>query len=76
MFSTTGVADELEAVLAHELARVKNRDVAVMTVVYPLPTLTYVVATVRTPSSGRCSSRSAVFGPATTTLARSPQSRS
>ncbi|KTG10316.1 peptidase M48 Ste24p [Haloprofundus marisrubri] len=36
--------DELDAVLAHELAHIKNRDVTVMTVAYLLPTLTYVVA--------------------------------
>lgn len=36
--------DELEAVLAHELAHVKNRDVAVMTLAFFLPTLTYFVA--------------------------------
>lgn len=37
--------DELEAVLAHEIAHVKNRDATVMTVAYLLPTLTYLVAT-------------------------------
>lgn len=37
--------DELEAVLAHELAHVKNRDTTVMTIAYLLPTLTYLVAT-------------------------------
>ncbi|USZ66665.1 M48 family metalloprotease [Halorussus salilacus] len=36
--------EELAAVLAHELAHVKNRDVAVMTLAYFLPTLTYFVA--------------------------------
>jgi heat shock protein HtpX len=35
---------ELDAVLAHELAHVKNRDVAVMSVAYLLPSFTYVVA--------------------------------
>ncbi|WP_152042351.1 M48 family metalloprotease [Salinigranum salinum] len=35
---------EREAVLAHELAHVKNRDVTVMTFAYFLPTLTYTVA--------------------------------
>jgi heat shock protein HtpX len=38
--------DELDAVLAHELAHVKNRDVAVMSLSYFLPSLTYVVAIV------------------------------
>ncbi|WP_435181580.1 M48 family metalloprotease [Halorussus sp. AFM4] len=46
---TTGLldrldAEELEAVLAHELAHVKNRDVTVMTLAFFLPTLTYFVA--------------------------------
>jgi len=46
---TTGLLDtlddaELEAVLAHELAHVKNRDVSVMTLAYFLPSLTYFVA--------------------------------
>ena len=36
--------DELDAVIAHELAHVKNRDVAVMSLSYVLPSLTYVVA--------------------------------
>ncbi|HKL28448.1 MAG TPA: M48 family metalloprotease [Natrialbaceae archaeon] len=36
--------DELDAVLAHELAHVKNRDVAVMSLAYLLPSFTYVVA--------------------------------
>jgi heat shock protein HtpX len=47
---TTGLLDTLDederdAVLAHELAHVKNRDVSVMTLAYFLPSLTYVVAT-------------------------------
>ncbi|PSP33125.1 peptidase M48 Ste24p [Halobacteriales archaeon QH_10_67_22] len=37
-------ADELDAVLAHELAHVKNRDVTVMSMSYFLPSLTYLVA--------------------------------
>ncbi|WP_244605197.1 M48 family metalloprotease [Halorussus halobius] len=46
---TEGLVDrlddaQLEAVLAHELAHVKNRDVAVMTLAYFLPSLTYFVA--------------------------------
>ena len=46
---TRGLLDALdererEAVLAHELAHVKNRDVTVMTFAYFLPTLTYMVA--------------------------------
>ena len=36
--------DELDAVLAHELAHVKNRDGAIMTAAYLLPSLTYAVA--------------------------------
>ncbi|WP_210409002.1 M48 family metalloprotease [Halorhabdus rudnickae] len=36
--------DELDAVLAHELAHVKNHDVTVMSLSYVLPSLTYVVA--------------------------------
>jgi len=36
--------DELDAVLAHEIAHVRNRDVAVMSLSYFLPSLTYVVA--------------------------------
>jgi heat shock protein HtpX len=36
--------DELAAVLAHELAHVKNRDAAVMTTAYVLPTVTYALA--------------------------------
>ncbi|MCU4719329.1 M48 family metalloprotease [Halapricum hydrolyticum] len=35
---------ELDAVLAHELAHVKNRDVSVMSLAYFLPSLTYLVA--------------------------------
>ncbi|MFB6162899.1 MAG: M48 family metalloprotease [Halococcoides sp.] len=38
--------DELDAVLAHELAHVKNRDVAVMSLAYVVPTITYLVAIV------------------------------
>ncbi|WP_290814803.1 M48 family metalloprotease [Halovivax sp.] len=37
--------DELAAVLAHEIAHLKNGDVTVMTIAYLLPTLTYLVAT-------------------------------
>ncbi|QPV63866.1 M48 family metalloprotease [Halosimplex litoreum] len=36
--------DELDAVLAHEIAHVRNRDVAVMSLSYFLPSLTYFVA--------------------------------
>lgn len=36
--------DELDAVLAHELAHIHNRDATVMSVAYLLPTLTYLVA--------------------------------
>lgn len=36
--------DELDAVIAHELAHVKNRGVAVMSLAYFLPSLTYIVA--------------------------------
>ncbi len=36
--------DELEAVLAHEIAHLKNRDATVMTVAWLLPTLTYYLA--------------------------------
>lgn len=47
---TTGLGEtladaEIEAVLAHELAHVRNRDVAVMTVASLVPTLTYFLAT-------------------------------
>jgi len=38
--------DELDAVLAHELAHVKNRDVTVMSLSYFLPSLTYGMAIV------------------------------
>lgn len=46
---TTGLLDllepeELDAVLAHELAHVRNRDVSVMTMAYFLPSLAYLVA--------------------------------
>jgi len=36
--------DELDAVLAHELAHIHNRDAAVMSIAYLLPTFTYVVS--------------------------------
>lgn len=36
--------DELEAVLAHELAHLKNRDANLMTVAWLLPTITYYLA--------------------------------
>jgi heat shock protein HtpX len=46
---TTGLldtldGDELDAVLAHELAHVRNRDATVMSIAYLLPTLTYLVS--------------------------------
>jgi len=46
---TTGLldlldAEERDAVLAHELAHVRNRDVGVMTLAYFLPSLAYLVA--------------------------------
>lgn len=46
---TTGLletldGDELDAVLAHEIAHVANRDATVMTVAWLLPTVTYYVA--------------------------------
>ncbi len=46
---TTGLlealeGDELDAVLAHEIAHVANRDATVMTVAWLLPTITYYVA--------------------------------
>lgn len=46
---TTGLldtldGDELDAVLAHELAHVHNRDATVMSIAYLLPTLTYLVS--------------------------------
>ncbi|MDR5671868.1 M48 family metalloprotease [Halalkaliarchaeum sp. AArc-GB] len=46
---TTGLLDrldgeELEAVLAHEIAHLKNRDATVMTVAWFLPTVTYYLA--------------------------------
>lgn len=37
--------DELDAVLAHELAHVRNRDAVVMSIAYLLPTFTFVVST-------------------------------
>jgi heat shock protein HtpX len=36
--------DELDAVLAHELAHVRNRDATVMSIAYLLPTFTYTVS--------------------------------
>ena len=49
MVVTTGLldlldAEERDAVLAHELAHVRNRDVSVMTMAYFLPSLAYLVA--------------------------------
>ncbi len=46
---TTGLLDTLEddrldAVLAHELAHLRNRDATVMSIAYLLPTLTYLVS--------------------------------
>lgn len=46
---TTGLLDrlegeELDAVLAHELAHIRNRDATVMSIAYLLPTLTYVIS--------------------------------
>lgn len=46
---TTGLLDtlddeELDAVLAHELAHVRNRDATVMSIAFLLPTFTYVVS--------------------------------
>ncbi|MFT4923688.1 MAG: heat shock protein HtpX [Haloarculaceae archaeon] len=38
--------EELDAVLAHELAHIRNRDAAVMSIAYLLPTFTYVVSTI------------------------------
>ncbi|MCU4743876.1 M48 family metalloprotease [Halobacteria archaeon AArc-m2/3/4] len=38
--------DELEAVLAHELAHLSNRDASLMTVAWLLPTITYYLAIV------------------------------
>jgi len=38
--------DELDAVLAHELAHIRNRDATVMSIAYLLPTFTFVVASV------------------------------
>lgn len=37
-------ADELEAVLAHEVSHLKNNDATIMTVAWLLPTLTYYLA--------------------------------
>ncbi|MFC6940992.1 M48 family metalloprotease [Salinirubellus sp. GCM10025818] len=46
---TTGLldlldAEEIDSVLAHELAHIRNRDVSVMTLAYFLPSLAYLVA--------------------------------
>jgi len=46
---TTGLldslaGDELDAVIAHELAHIHNRDATVMSIAYLLPTLTYLVS--------------------------------
>ena len=46
---TTGLletleGDELDAVLAHEIAHIANRDATVMTVAWLLPTITYYIA--------------------------------
>ncbi len=38
--------DELDAVLAHELAHIRNRDATVMSIAYLLPTFTFVIASV------------------------------
>ncbi|MGM0604472.1 MAG: M48 family metalloprotease [Halobacteriota archaeon] len=48
---TTGLLDrlpatELDAVLAHEIAHLRNRDATVMTVAWVLPTITYYLAIV------------------------------
>lgn len=48
---TTGLREtlddeELDAVLAHELAHIKNRDATVMSMAYLLPTFTYVISMV------------------------------
>ncbi len=48
---TTGLldtleGDQLDAVLAHELAHLRNRDATVMSIAYLLPTLTYLVSKV------------------------------
>lgn len=37
--------DELDAVLAHELAHIRNRDATVMSIAFLLPTVTFAVAT-------------------------------